>query len=151
MCSSDLHVLNMFLSWILSYQDLHMIAFLGLKISILFLCRVTYSILAHFYLVYLSLKSPTLISFQLCLWSSTSYLHRYSSYCGSVKSYLHRYSSYCGSIKSYLHRYSLYCSSVSTCNHCLINGNINLIYMNPLNLKSMNYLHAYLNGESWRL
>ena len=47
-------------------------------------------------MVYLSLKSPTLISFQLCLRSSTSYLHRYSSYCGSVKSYLHRYSSYCG-------------------------------------------------------
>ena len=81
----SLHVLNMFLSWILSYQDLHMIAFPGLIISILFLCRITYSILAHFYLVYSSLKSPTLISFQLCLHSSTSYLHRYSSYCGSVK------------------------------------------------------------------
>ena len=82
----------MFLSWILSYQDLHMIAFPGLIISILFLCRITYSILAHFYLVYLSLQSPTLISFQLCLCSSTSYLDRYSSYCGSVTIYLHRYS-----------------------------------------------------------
>ena len=48
-------------------------------------CRITYSVLAHFYLVYLSLKLPTLISFQLCLCSSKSYLHRYSSYCGSVK------------------------------------------------------------------
>jgi hypothetical protein len=76
--------LNMFLSWILPYQDLHMIALPGLIISILFLCRITYSILAHFYLVYLSYKSPTLISFKLCLHSSTSYLHRYSSYCGSV-------------------------------------------------------------------
>jgi hypothetical protein len=52
----------MFLSWILSYQNLHMIALPGLIISILFLCRVTYSILAHFYLVYLSSKPPTLIS-----------------------------------------------------------------------------------------
>ena len=82
--------MNILLSWILSNQDLHMIAFLGLKISILFLCRVTYSILAHFYLVYLSLKSPTLISFQLCLHSYTSYLHRYSSYCGSVSTVVHQ-------------------------------------------------------------
>ena len=53
--------------------------------SILILYKITYSILAHFYLVYLSLKSPTLISLQLCLRSSTSYLLRYSSYRGSVK------------------------------------------------------------------
>ena len=94
-----------------------MIALPGLIISILILCKITYSIWAYFYLVYLSLKSPTLISFQLCLHSSTSYLHRYSSYCGSVKSYLHRYSSYCGSVKSYLHRYSLYCGSVKSYLH----------------------------------
>ena len=46
-----------------------------------------------------------------------SYLHRYSSYCGSVKSYLHRYSSYCGSAKSYLHRYSSYCGSAKSYLH----------------------------------
>ena len=56
---SSLHVLNMFSSWILSYQDLHMIAFPGLIISILFLYRITYSILAHFYLVYSSFTSLT--------------------------------------------------------------------------------------------
>ena len=43
-----------------------------------------------------------------------SYLHRYSSYCGSVTIYLHRYSSYCGSVTIYLRRYSSYCGSVST-------------------------------------
>ena len=61
-----------------------MIAFLDWWFQSCFFCRITYSILAHFYFVYLSLKSPTLISFQLCLRSSMSSLHRYSSYCGSV-------------------------------------------------------------------
>ena len=56
---SSLHVLNMFSSWILSYQYLHMIAFPGLIVSILFLYRITYSILAHFYLVYSSFTSLT--------------------------------------------------------------------------------------------
>ena len=97
----------MFLSWILSYQDLHMIAFPGLIISILSRCRITYSLLAHFYLVHLSLKSSTLISFQPCLHSSTSYLHRYSSYCGSVTIYLHRYSSYCGSVSTHFFHWEI--------------------------------------------
>ena len=111
----------MFLSQILPYQDPLMIAFLGLIILILFLCRITYSILAHFYLVYLTLKSPTLISFQLCLQSSKSYLHRYSSYCGSIKIistqvFFHTvvvlqsiYTGllpYCGRVTIYLYRYS---------------------------------------------
>ena len=52
----SLHVLNLFLSWILSYQDLHMIAFPGLITSILFLCRITNSILAHFYFFLFILK-----------------------------------------------------------------------------------------------
>ena len=38
----------MFLSWVLSYQDLHMTVLPGLIISILFHCRINYSILAHF-------------------------------------------------------------------------------------------------------
>ena len=49
--------LNMFLSWILSYEDLHKIALPGLIISILFLCIVSYSALAHFILSIYTIKS----------------------------------------------------------------------------------------------
>ena len=55
----SLHVLNMFLSWILSYQNLHMIALPGLIISILFCCRIAYSIIAHFICSIYTFKSLT--------------------------------------------------------------------------------------------
>ena len=51
--------LNMFLSWILSYEDLHKIALPGLIISILFLCIVSYSVLAHFILSIYTVQSLT--------------------------------------------------------------------------------------------
>ena len=106
----------MLLSWILSYQDLHMIALPGLIISILILCRITYSILALFHLAYLSFKSFTQY-FTYKLQAST-FLYilstQYSILEVVLQSYLHRYSSYCGRVTIHLHRYSSYCGSVST-------------------------------------
>ena len=131
---SSLHVLNVLLSWTLSYQDLHMIALPGLLISILFFCRISYSILAHFIWSMYPLShllSILLISFKL-LYFLMFYLHSIQ-YWGSVSwPYLWRYSSilqywyyhiytgilpYCSHtlvvILSYLHRYSSDCGSVT--------------------------------------
>ena len=70
----------MFVCWILSYQDLQIVALSGLIISILFCCRITYSILACFIWSINMVKSHThyFATYKL-LASSTAYLCRYSS------------------------------------------------------------------------
>jgi hypothetical protein len=111
---SSLHILNMFLFWILPYQDLHMIAWPRLIITILFCCRISYSILAHFYFgpfiliaVYSFLAFSTYLEasyfFYVPLW------HMYAGilpFYSSVIIYLHMILPYCGSVTIYLLRYS---------------------------------------------
>ena len=110
----SLHILNLFLSWILSYQYLHMIAFPGLIISILFCCRISYSILAHFiWSIYclscLLLWASSFIYIPLC--------HIYAGilpYCGSVTICLHRYSSILWLCYNHIHTGILpYCGYVT--------------------------------------
>jgi hypothetical protein len=96
---------------LLSYQDLYMIALPGLIISILFCCRITYSILAHFIWSVYTIKSFTQNSTTYKLTAASSFLYGISmqSFFHTVVVLLITYGVivlYCGSDTIYLHRYS---------------------------------------------